>query len=47
MPKYEFMCNTCKKPFELTMTISERAKARISCPSCKGEKATRHCWGRS
>jgi putative FmdB family regulatory protein len=40
MPKYEFMCNTCKKPFELTMTISERAKGRISCPSCKGGKVT-------
>jgi hypothetical protein len=28
MPRYEFMCETCKKPFELLLTISERAAAR-------------------
>ena len=40
MPRYEFMCETCKKPFELTMSISEREKARIKCPTCKGTKVT-------
>ena len=29
MPRYEFPCEKCQKPFELTMTISERAKACI------------------
>jgi hypothetical protein len=24
MPRYEFLCEKCQKPFELTMTISER-----------------------
>ena len=28
MPRYEFLCEKCKKPFELTMTISEREKAK-------------------
>lgn len=28
----------CKKPFELTMTISEREKAKVKCPTCKGTK---------
>ncbi len=24
VPRYEFLCQKCRKPFELTMTISER-----------------------
>jgi putative FmdB family regulatory protein len=38
MPRYEFMCEKCKKPFELIMTISEREKAQPKCPTCKGAK---------
>ena len=38
MPRYEFMCEKCKKPFELIMTISEREKTRPTCPKCKGDK---------
>jgi putative FmdB family regulatory protein len=38
MPHYEFFCEKCKKPFELTMTISEREKAKATCPNCKGTK---------
>jgi putative FmdB family regulatory protein len=38
MPRYEFMCEKCKKPFELTMTISERGKSKPTCPKCKGTK---------
>ena len=40
MPRYEFLCEKCRKPFELTMTISERAKAKVKCPTCKGTKVT-------
>jgi putative FmdB family regulatory protein len=40
MPRYEFLCEKCKKPFELTMTISEREKAKPACPECKGTKVT-------
>jgi putative FmdB family regulatory protein len=40
MPHYEFLCETCNKPFELTMTISERGKAKPKCPKCKGKKVT-------
>jgi putative FmdB family regulatory protein len=36
MPRYEFLCEKCKKPFELIMTISERDKAQVKCPTCKG-----------
>ena len=38
MPRYEFMCQQCKKAFELTMTISERGKGEVKCPTCKGTK---------
>ena len=38
MPHYEFLCEKCQKPFELTMTISEREKAKPQCPTCKGAK---------
>ena len=40
MPRYEFMCEKCEKPFELTMSISEKEKARIRCPTCKRTKVT-------
>jgi putative FmdB family regulatory protein len=38
MPRYEFLCEKCKKPFELIMTISEREKTKPTCPTCKGAK---------
>lgn len=38
MPPYEFLCENCKKSFEVTMTISERGKANPKCPKCKGTK---------
>jgi putative FmdB family regulatory protein len=40
MPRYEFLCETCKKPFELAMTVAEREKAKPKCPTCKGTKTT-------
>jgi putative FmdB family regulatory protein len=36
MPRYEFLCEKCKKPFEVTMTISERESAKPRCPTCQG-----------
>jgi putative FmdB family regulatory protein len=38
MPRYEFLCETCQKSFELIMTIAEREKAKPKCPTCKGTK---------
>ena len=38
MPRYEFLCEKCKKAFELIMTIAERGKAMVKCPTCKGTK---------
>jgi putative FmdB family regulatory protein len=33
MPRYEFLCEKCKKAFELIMTIPQ-------CPTCKGTNVT-------
>ncbi len=33
MPRYEFLCEKCKKPFELIMTIAEREKATPKRPT--------------
>lgn len=37
MPEYEFECRSCKKVFTLIMRLSERAAAKIRCPSCGSE----------
>jgi putative FmdB family regulatory protein len=38
MPRYEFMCEKCNKPFELIMTFAEREKGDVKCPKCQGTK---------
>ena len=38
MPRYEFMCEKCNKPFESIMTFSEREKGEVKCPKCQGTK---------
>lgn len=40
MPRYEFMCEKCQERFEQTMTMSEREKAKVKWPTCKGTKVT-------
>jgi putative FmdB family regulatory protein len=38
MPRYEFLCEKCKKFFEFMMAILEREKDQVKCPACKGTK---------
>ena len=45
MPRDEFLCETCKKVFELMMTIAERGKAKLKCPACKGTKISSQLGG--
>ena len=40
MPRYEFTCESCKKSFEVTLTLAERTNAKVQCPSCGSEKVT-------
>ena len=34
MPTYEYLCQNCKKPFEVVMKISEYEKRKVKCPKC-------------
>ena len=38
MPIYEYLCESCKKDFEITLSITERAKASVKCPGCGSSK---------
>src|SRR5712691_10542273 len=40
MPKYEFMCENCRKTFEVMLTAAERAVAKVACPTCGGGEVT-------
>ena len=40
MPTYEFLCESCQKSFELTLTFSERTSAKVRCPGCGSEKVS-------
>jgi len=37
MPRYEFYCEDCKKPFEMILSLAEYEKKRIKCPKCRGK----------
>src|SRR5262245_24699038 len=39
MAKYEFMCESCKKSFEVVLTAAERAAGKIACPTVAAEKS--------
>jgi putative FmdB family regulatory protein len=38
MPTYEFLCEKCKKPFSLILSIAEYEKKKFRCPKCKSQK---------
>jgi len=38
MPRYEFYCEDCKKPFEIILTLEEYEKGKIKCPKCSGKR---------
>jgi len=40
MPKYEFMCESCKNTFDVVLTAAERAASNVKCPSCGGAQVT-------
>jgi putative FmdB family regulatory protein len=40
MPRYEFVCESCKKGFEVTLTFAERAAGTVHCPNCQSETVT-------
>jgi putative FmdB family regulatory protein len=34
MPRYEYYCEACNKPFEIILTLAEYEKGKIKCPKC-------------
>ncbi len=34
MPRYEYLCLDCKKPFEKILTVHEHEDEKIACPKC-------------
>jgi putative FmdB family regulatory protein len=40
MPTYAFMCERCKKSFEVVLTVAERTAAKVACPTCGGGELT-------
>ena len=40
MPTYAFMCERCKKSFEVVLTVAERAAPKAACPTCGGAQVT-------
>jgi putative FmdB family regulatory protein len=40
MPTYEFLCESCGKSFEVTLSLAERAQAKVTCPKCGSERVT-------
>lgn len=37
MPRYEFYCKDCKKPFEIILSLHEYEVGEIKCPTCGGK----------
>lgn len=38
MPTYEFICQKCKKPFSMILSITEHETKKIRCPKCKSTR---------
>ena len=41
MPTYECLCRDRDKSVEVTLTITEQARAEVQCANCQSEKGTR------
>jgi putative FmdB family regulatory protein len=41
MPTYQFVCQDCKKRFELFMTYSEYGTRPVACPRCASQNVQR------
>ena len=34
MPRYDFLCQSCKKQFSKTLTLAEYEEGEVICPNC-------------
>ena len=45
MPTYDFRCGKCKKEFSVILTLKEREKGKIKCPTCKSSNKVQPVFG--
>lgn len=49
MPRYEFLCRSCEKPFEQMCSLAEYdgivKKTRLKCPKCGSKEVVRQISG--
>jgi len=46
MPSYDYLCQQCKKEFEVRMTIAElEQKKQVACPACNSSDVVRQITG--
>lgn len=45
MPTYAYLCESCKEPFELRMSIQEKENRKPQCPSCGSGKVKQQLFG--
>jgi putative FmdB family regulatory protein len=38
MPVYDYLCNDCRKSFELVLTLREHDDEKTRCPHCGSKK---------
>ena len=43
MPRYEFLCQACRKKFPVILSVAEFEKATVKCPHC-GSKKVEQQW---
>jgi len=41
MPLYDFICNACRKPFDVFMTYAEYGARPVACPHCRSTDVRR------
>jgi putative FmdB family regulatory protein len=41
MPLYDFVCNACRKPFDVFMTYAEYGARPVACPHCRSTDVRR------
>jgi putative FmdB family regulatory protein len=43
VPRYEFLCRKCKRPFELLYALAEyeHAEKKLKCPKCRSARVVR------
>jgi len=36
MPTYEYLCERCNRVFTVQMSMADRDKGKVTCPTCNG-----------